>query len=108
MSFGNFLRLVTLITLCSCRSVLYHKGEQCAPAFAYVDETQKLIDVDASYCSVREYEFALHRVGPINGSDSKKPLQYCDRCVGFKQYTDVATFWETVRQEITKTKKNGR
>lgn len=98
------MRMLTLVMLMmnlqSCRSVLYHKNEQCAPTFVYVDETQKLIDVDASYCSVRLYEFAAHHVGPIEGSSKKMPLPYCDRCVGFKRYTDAATFWEQVRRAI--------
>lgn len=86
--------------LSGCRSSLYHKAEQCAPTFNYVDETRKLIDVDASYCSTRQYEFSLNHLGPVAGSEIKKPLPYCDRCVGFKNYADTVTFWERVRRAL--------
>jgi hypothetical protein len=88
--------------LVSCRTVMYHKSEQCAPAFVYVDESLKLIDAEKSICSVRDYEFALHRVGPVPGSEKIMPIQYCDRCVGFKDYAATATFWEQVRREIAR------
>ena len=97
------LMMSFLNSLSSCRSMnlgMKYKGEQCAPTFVYVDETMKLIDADESFCSVREYEFNYYRVGPVVGTDKKMPLSYCDRCVGFKNYTDVATFWEKVRREI--------
>jgi hypothetical protein len=96
--------LFLLLIISSCRSVLYHKSEQCSPAFAYVDETKKLIDVDKSLCSVREYEFAVYRVGPMPGTDRVEPLPYCDRCVGFKKYSEVQTFWEQVRRAISREK----
>lgn len=96
--------IVLTLSLVSCRSTtnlgLRKVSEQCSPVFVYVDESQKLIDVDKSYCNVREYEFSLNYVGSVAGTASKKPLPYCDRCVGFKKYADTATFWETVRQAI--------
>lgn len=99
------LRLIVLLTiflssLSGCNSTLYHKGEQCSPVFVYVDESKKLIDADKSYCNVREYEFGIHHVGAIQGTDHKREIHYCDRCVGFKKYAGFATFWESVRREI--------
>ena len=93
--------LLPLIILSGCRSSeLKFEGEQCSPVFVYTDETQKLIDVDASYCNTRLYQKNINYVGPVQGSFVKKPLQYCDKCVGFKEYTKAATFWELVRREI--------
>lgn len=91
-----------MMSLSACREPLYHVAEQCSPVFVYIDETRKLVDVDQSYCSVRQYEFSLNYVGPIQGTALKKSLTYCDRCVGFKNYAETATFWEEVRRSINK------
>jgi hypothetical protein len=96
----KLLMMSFLVCLSSCKDELYHVAEQCAPAFAYVDETKKLIDADKSFCSVRKYEFSANHVGPLSGTDSKRPIDYCDRCVGFKNYAATATFWQRVRKEI--------
>lgn len=94
--------LLPLIILSGCRSSeLKFEGEQCSPVFVYTDETQKLIDVDASYCNTRLYQKNINYVGPVQGSFLKKPLQYCDKCVGFKNYAKAATFWELVRREVS-------
>lgn len=94
------LPLLLMMILSGCRSNPRHISEQCSPVFVYVDESQKLIDVDSSFCSVRQYEFSLQRVGAINGTSSKRPLPYCDRCIGFRDYAATASFWERVRRAI--------
>lgn len=99
------LTMPFLASLSSCQS-LSHVSEQCSPVFVYIDETQKLIDADASFCSVRRYEFSQRYVGPVPGTMSKRPIQYCDRCVGFVDYADTASFWERVRQKIARSQLN--
>lgn len=95
------LMMSSLSFLEGCRSRdLKFVGEQCSPVFAYVDETEKLIDADKSYCNTRQYRIDLQRVGPIQGTEIKKPIQYCDRCLGFKNYAQFVTFMETVRLKI--------
>jgi hypothetical protein len=97
----KLLLILLLTTLQNCRNYdLKFVGEQCSPVFAYVDETQKLIDADKSYCNTRQYQINLQRVGPIQGTEAKKPIQYCDRCLGFKNYAQFVTFMETVRLKI--------
>lgn len=97
------LALMLLMTiLISCRSGdLAFSGEQCSPVFVYTDESRSLIDASKSYCNVRKYELNINRVGPIQGTSSKREIQYCDRCVGFKNYGEFATFAEIVRREIS-------
>jgi hypothetical protein len=95
------LLTISIVCLNGCRNYdLKFVGEQCSPVFSYVDETQKLIDVDKSYCNTRQYQINLQRVGPIQGTEAKKPIQYCDRCLGFKNYAQFVTFMETVRLKI--------
>jgi hypothetical protein len=97
----GYLVVLSVFVFISCRSVdLKYRGEQCSPVFVYVDETRKLIDADKSYCNTRMYEMNINRIGSIPESDLKKPISYCDRCTGFKQYSQAATFWELVRREI--------
>lgn len=99
----NLALLTLLLIFASCRSTnlhIRHEAEQCSPVFVYVDESKKLIDADQSYCNVRGYEFGINHVGPLQGTELKKDIHYCDRCVGFKKYTDVATFWDKVRRII--------
>lgn len=97
----KLLLILLTILSASCRNYdLKFVGEQCSPVFAYVDETQKLIDADKSYCNTRQYQINLQRVGPIQGTELKKPIQYCDRCLGFKNYAQFVTFMETVRLKI--------
>lgn len=76
-------------------------GEQCSPVFVYTDETKKFIDAEQSYCNVRMYEMSIHQVGAQPGTNRKENISYCDRCIGFKKYTDWATFWEQVRRELS-------
>lgn len=100
---SKLLLSMLMMSLVSCRSEdlrLSFTGEQCSPVFSYVDETKKLIDVDKSYCNVRQYEMNINHVGALPGTDLKKPLPYCDRCTGFKKYADAATFWEKVRSAV--------
>lgn len=99
------LTVTLAVSLSGCQT-LSKTTEQCSPVFVYVDESKKLIDVDKSYCSVRQYEFDINHVGPIPGTTAKKSLPYCDRCVGFKKYASVATFWEKVRRELSSGSKN--
>ena len=68
--------MIFLAFLSACNSTLYYRGEQGSPVFVYVDETQKLIDADKSYCNVREYEFSLHHVGPVQGSERIEKINY--------------------------------
>lgn len=74
--------------------------EQCSPVFVYTDETKELISAKDSYCNVRMYEMSIHKVGAQSGSTRKAPISYCDRCVGFKKYSEWATFWEVVRRSV--------
>jgi predicted nucleic acid-binding Zn finger protein len=96
------LALILLATtLISCRStILHYEGEQCSPFFVYADESQKIIDVDKSFCSCRLYEMNIDHVGSIVGTGNKKPLPYCHKLVGFKNYDELVTFAEEVRIEI--------
>lgn len=97
----NLLLIMLMVSLNACRSGdLYHSTEQCAPTFVYSDDSQKYIDSEKSFCSTRLYEFDINHVGPIPGSEAKKAISYCDRCVGFKNYADTASFWEIVRRRI--------
>lgn len=101
MNFLSFLSVIVfLMCLNGCQSPLAYTGQQCAPAFVYVDPEKTIIDSEKSYCSVRGYEMNRFHVGAISGTDKKMPIHYCDRCVGFKNYTDAAAFWESVRREI--------
>jgi hypothetical protein len=95
------LLTISLSFLESCQSPkLSMTGEQCSPVFVYTDETKKLIDADQSFCNVRQYEMSIYKVGSLPGTSAKKPIQYCDRCVGFKNYAEWATFWEEVRRSL--------
>jgi hypothetical protein len=96
------LVLILLTTILNgCRSGdLAYSGEQCSPVFVYTDESRSLIDAAKSYCNVRDYEININRVGAVSGSTRKREIQYCDRCVGFKNYGKFATFAEVVRREI--------
>jgi hypothetical protein len=90
-----------MMNLISCRSDdFYHRTEQSSPVFVYTDASKTTIDSGKSYCNVRQYEFGIHRIGPIQGTESKQPIQYCDRTVGFKKYGETSAFWEIVRREI--------
>lgn len=101
MPLWNLLMIPLIIFLNSCRSnEISYLGEQCSPVFSYVDDTKKFIDVDASYCNSRLYQMNIVRVGPVQGTTTKKPLSYCDRCVGFKDYDSFIGFAEEVRVEI--------
>lgn len=87
--------------LSSCQSGnLMMTGEQCSPVFVYADEGKKFIDAEKSFCNVRMYEMSIHKVGAVSGTNSKRPIDYCDRCVGFKEYSEWATFWEEVRRNL--------
>lgn len=95
----SLLILILISSLEGCRSQeVKYQGEQCSPVFVYTDASQSFIDVVKSYCNVREYEMDIHHVGPLPGTDHKRELQYCDRCMGFKDYASVITFAETVRR----------
>jgi hypothetical protein len=99
---SRLLILISIVFLEGCRSGdLAFSGEQCSPVFVYTDESRSLIDAAKSYCNVREYEININRVGPVQGTSSKREIQYCDRCVGFKNYGEFATFAEIVRREIS-------
>lgn len=92
--------LVTLFAIChSCQSY-QHVSEQCSPKFSYVDETKKQIDVDSSVCFCRQYKFSQDFLGSIQNTSVDKPLSYCDRIIGFKDYAKTQSFWESVRLEI--------
>jgi hypothetical protein len=96
----TLIALLTILASCHSGSSLRYTGEQCSPVFVYVDETRKLIDADKSFCNTRQYEYSINHVGPLPGSDKVKSIEYCDRCVGEKDYASFATFAEKVRREI--------
>lgn len=96
------LMLILLMTsFQSCHEVdISYEGEQCAPFFVYKDSTEAEIDTAKSFCSVRMYEMNMDRVGSLPGTDSKRPIQYCQKCVGFKEYGGFADFASELRIEI--------
>ncbi len=106
----HLILLMTLLGIflsrgCGSFSTSLHGGhvekfEQCAPTFVYTDDSKKFIDAEKSYCSTRSYGFSLEHVGPVAGTSSKKHISYCDRCVGFKNYTDLINFFEESRKEL--------
>lgn len=100
------LKLLTMslaVFLSGCQSTsrdLAFFGEQCSPVFAYTDETKKEIDVEKSYCVVRNYEMNIFRAGPVDGTTRRAQLSFCDRCVGTKNYARESAFKEKVRRAI--------
>lgn len=102
--------LAMLLTGCNTTRILI--TEQCSPAFAYVEaevlveggglEKRQFIDTEKSRCNCRPYEFSRSKVGPRSANPEVKPLEYCDRLVGFpvKVYPKVQRFWDDVRQDI--------
>lgn len=94
--------ILLMMSFASCRSgrEIRYTGEQCSPVFVYTDSLPKQIDLEKSYCNVRMYEFNYYRIGPVNGTETKKPISFCDRCTGFKAYPEFVTFSEKVRREI--------
>lgn len=83
----SFLLLISLFLLHSCQTNK-HIAEQC------------MVDLLNKQCHCRSYEFSLERVGPLAGNFSAKSYMYCQRLVGFPDYADTASFWESVRKEI--------
>lgn len=99
----NIILLLFMSVFVSCQS-LEHTSENCSPIFVYTDETKKLIDADLSVCVCRKYKFSETYVGSLSGTSIRKPLNYCDKLLGFKDWAATTTFWEEARRSIQEDK----
>ena len=92
--------ILTAMLISGCRTTpLTLTTEQCSPYIAVVENGE--IDLEHSKCFCRQYTFDRYFVGPESGTQIDHPLEYCNKIVGFTNYSDVATFWEKVRRAIS-------
>lgn len=116
----TFFNLLAMLIITSCQTTSRTLTiEQCSPFMAMVPvevvtdhggtETRNMIDPDRSACNCRQYFYGKNKIGPISGV-TRKPLIYCHQMMGNppKDYAQLATFLESVRQDIaSESKKKG-
>jgi hypothetical protein len=106
MKTAMLLILLTTLVSClsSCRSVPNPNREliveQCGLTFAILINGD--IDLKASKCECRQYEYSLSRLGAIAGTTIKHPVEYCQKLIGNKpkEYLKLVNFLGDVRQDI--------